>query len=164
MADPTQIYQIPHGQWAGSSGSSYEADAGWLALLPIDGSLLYGQLIDPGNGSQTVTNQWLWTYDDSLLVNRASAQDGPALAYSVESLATPNAAHAAASTGTLTTGVLNVNGSADPYLLLDPSTTISGQAPAGGINQLAAIIADASATILPLAADLLYSPLYLLPR
>ena len=162
MADPTQVYAEPWAQWAGSSSTTYEADVNWLALVPIDGSLLYGQLINPSNSGQTVTNQWLWVYADGLLVNRASAQDGPALAYSAEGLATPNVAHAAGGTGTSTSGVINVNGSADPYLTLDPALTLPGQS--GGINQIVALLTDSAGTVLPIAGDLLYSPLYLWPR
>lgn len=93
-----------------------------------------------------------------LLVNRAGASDGPSWAYSIESGPAPNPGAGAGGPGTQATGGVNVNSGADPYLTLDP-----GQA---GVNQVVAIIADASssASVLPCFAGVSHSPLYLEPR
>ena len=66
--------------------------------------------------------------------------------------------------GTQATGAVNVNSGADPYLLLDPTQAGGSNQP--GVNQVVAIVSDASATasVLPCFAEVSYSPLYLEPR
>ena len=99
-----------------------------------------------------------------LLVNRAGASDGPSWAYSIESGPAPNPAAGAGGPGTQATGAVNVNSGADPYLLLDPQQ--AGGGGQQGVNQVVAIIADASssASVLPCFAEVSYAPLYLEPR
>jgi hypothetical protein len=63
--------------------------------------------------------------------------------------------------------VVNVNSGADLYLLLDPGQSgLGGAASQPGVNQIVAIVADASssASVLPCFAEVSYSPLYLEPR
>jgi len=157
-ADPTQNYLTPRTQWIDTTAGGSTAQINWQMLLPIDGSLLLGTLNNPNNALFAVTNQWLWGYFDGL---GASLGLPTAWTYSVEVGPTPNAAHSSGGPGSQTTGVININSGADPYLTLDPTLQING---AGGVNQFAAYIADGSATELPFYAELQYSPLYLYPR
>jgi hypothetical protein len=134
-------------------------------LLPVDGSLVLGVVNNPGNGPAAVSGQWLWVYLDGLLSNRAGAGDGPAWSYSLEALPLANPGHGGGGPGTQSTGSINVNSAADGALLLDPSLTLSGPGAAfGGINQMAAVVYDQNAAVLPLYAEVQYSPLYLYPR
>jgi hypothetical protein len=87
--------------------------------------------------------------------------DGPAWTYSLEAAALPDPAGGAGGPGTQSTGFINVNSGADPYLSVDPTIGVSGWP---GSNQLAAYISDASGTVLPFVGEVAYSPLYLWPR
>lgn len=163
LADPTQAYLTPHMQWVDNTPGGSQMRAGWAALLPIDGSLLTGVLNNPSNAPFAVTGQWVWAYFDGLLVNRASAADGPAWAYSLEAVPLANPAHAGGGPGTQSSGSLNINSGADPYLALDPQIAVTQTAQAG-VNVLVGYLADANAAVLPLHAQIAYSPLYLWPR
>jgi hypothetical protein len=126
-----------------------------------------GLLNNPSNAPFVVTNQWLWVYQDGLLVNRAAVGDTAATTYSLESSALPNPAHAGGGPGTSSTGVINVNSGADPQLTLDPTLSIASTATAAGgvgVNQLAGYVADGAGAVLPLAVEIVYDPLYLYPR
>lgn len=92
----------------------------WQCLLPVDGSLLLGVTNNPSNASGAVTASWLWHYIDGLLTTRGGPGDGPASTYSVETAAQPSVAHSGGGPGTQSTGAINVNLGADPYLTLDP--------------------------------------------
>jgi hypothetical protein len=81
--------------------------------------------------------------------------------YSLEATALPSPAHAGGGPGTQATGAININSGADPYLSLDPAQQLAGN---GGVNQLAGYIADGAGAVLPLHAEIQYSPLYLWPR
>jgi hypothetical protein len=167
LSDPTKLYLIPRAQWTDGSGGSAAGYTNWQALLPVDGSLLVATINNPGNSGIGVTNQWVYAYADGLLLNRAGASDGPSWAYSLESKPQPNPAGAAGGAGTQTSGAVNVNSGADPYLLLDPQQSgLGGASTQPGVNQIVAIIADASTTasVLPCFAEVSYAPLYLEPR
>ena len=157
-ADPTQNYLTPRTQWLDTTSGGSTAQCNWQMLLPVDGSLLLGTLNNPNNALFALTNQWLWGYFDGL---GASLGLPTSWTYSVEAAPLPNAAHSSGGPGSQTTGVININSGADPYLTLDPTLQING---AGGVNQFAAYIADGTATELPFYAELQYSPLYLYPR
>jgi hypothetical protein len=160
MADGTQTYATPRAQWIGTTGPGAEGDAGWVCLLPVDGSLVTGVVNNPSNNTvAAVTSSYVWVYVDGLLVNQASSAAGPSSTYSVEGTALSNVGHAGGGVGTLNTGSLNVNGGADPYLTLDP--TLAGSA---GVNQLVGYVADQGGAVQALYAEVLYSPLYLQPR
>lgn len=161
LTDPTQSYLTPRPQWQDLTGGGSLCQVNWGALLPIDGSLLVGVLNNPSNGPVALSTTFLWLYLDGLAVNRGGAADGPAWTWSQEPVALPNPGHAGGGPGTQTTGVVNINSGADPYLTLDPTLQING---GGGVNQLLGYIADANAAVLPLAAELQYTPLYLYPR
>jgi hypothetical protein len=63
------------------------------------------------------------------------------------------------------TGVINVNSGADPYLLLDPTLQPARQSgQSTGVNQFGAYVSDQAGAVLPFFAELAYSPLYLYPR
>jgi hypothetical protein len=161
--DPTQLYSVIATQWVGTTGGGAEGDASWQCLLPVDGSLVYGQIINPSNtAAGTLSSKYVWGYLDGLLVNRASVADGPAWGYSLEATAIPNPGHGGGGAGTQATGVMSINTSADPYLQLDPGLTLSGQS--GGINQMVAVMTDDAGAVLPIYAEVTYSPLYLWPR
>lgn len=157
QSDPTQSYVTPRQQWIDNTGGGSSCGLNWEALVPVDGSLVVGILNNPGNSPTTFAGKWLMAYFDGLLVNRASATDGPAWLLSSETSAIPNPAHAGGGPGTQTTGTLNVNSGADPYLTLDPTL-------AGGANQLVAVMTDGAGDVLPFVGELVYSPLYVQPR
>ncbi|HKV83953.1 MAG TPA: hypothetical protein VJN88_05315 [Ktedonobacterales bacterium] len=155
--DPTLSFVTPRQQWIDTTGGGSTCGLNWEALVPVDGSLLVGVLNNPSNNPYAPATNWLWSYFDGLLVNRASASDGPAWQLSVENVATPNPAHAGGGPGTQTTGTLNINSGADPYLTLDPTL-------AGASNILVATVTDGSGDVLAFAGEIQYSPLYLQPR
>lgn len=161
LTDPAQNYLSPNAQWVDNTAGGSLCRASWSALLPMDGSLLVGALNNPSNAPYAVTAQWLWAYFDGLLANRGGANDGPAWGYSVEPAPMPNPARAGGGPGTQTTGSINLNCGADPLLTLDPH---AGGPAGAGLNTLVAYIADGSAAVLPLHAEIVYSPLYLWPR
>ncbi|HEX6819433.1 MAG TPA: hypothetical protein VF120_13735, partial [Ktedonobacterales bacterium] len=157
QTDPTQRYVTPRQQWVDNTGGGSSCSLNWEALIPVDGSLLVGVLNNAGNAPTTFASKWLMAYFDGLLVNRASAQDGPAWLLSTEAAAIPNPAHAGGGPGTQTTGTINVNSGADPYLTVDPTL-------AGGVNILVASVTDGAGDVLPIVGELVYAPLYLAPR
>lgn len=160
LTDPAQSYVSPRPQWGDTTGGGSNGQTNWELLLPTDGSLLVGLLNNPSNGTLTVTNSWLWMYLDGL--GRALGIPTSS-GYSVESSAAANPARAAGGPGTPSTGVVNINNGADSYLILDP--TLGAQSGAGlGINQLAGYVADGNGAVLPLHAEIQYTPLYLYPR
>ncbi|HEX8996042.1 MAG TPA: hypothetical protein VF812_08425, partial [Ktedonobacterales bacterium] len=81
-----------------------------------------------------------------------------------------NPGHAGGGPGTTSSGPINVNSGADPYLTLDPTVgcaAVSGATTAAGgsgVNQLVAVVADGAGVVLAFAAEIQYSPLYLYPR
>jgi hypothetical protein len=106
-----------------------------------------------------------------LLLNRAGVGDTAATTYSLETTPQANPAHGGGGPGTQGTGVINVNSGADPALTLDPTLGVAaisnavGTAAGGvGVNQLAGYVADGVGAVLPLHAEVSYSPLYLYPR
>jgi hypothetical protein len=103
-----------------------------------------------------------------LLTTRGGPGDSPAATYSVESEALQVAAHSAGGPGTQSTGAPNINLGADPYLTLDPqqaAVSATGTfAGVLGVNQLAGFMTDTAGDVLPLACDLIYTPLYHYPR
>jgi len=125
--------------------------------LPVDGSLLLATLNNPANGPGALTNAWLWVYADGLAVNSGVASAGASWSYSVEAVPLADPAHSGGGPGTQTTGAINVNPGADPYLTLDP---LAGD----GACQIVAFCADSLGTVLPVACEITYEPLYLYPR
>jgi hypothetical protein len=162
LTDPSQLYLIPRSQWQDSSGSPQNGFANWQALLPIDGSLLVATVNNPSNSAGAITNSWLWTYADGLLLNRSAASDGPAWTYSVETKPQPNPAVGAGGSGTSGSGAINVNSGADPCLTIDPSQI--GANNSVGVNQLVAIVSDQAGGVYSCFGEVSYSPLYLEPR
>jgi hypothetical protein len=130
LTDPTQNYVVPRPLSVDNTGGGSTLNINWQLLLPIDGSQLVGVVNNAANAPYTVTQQWLWLYVDGLLVNRAAVGDGQAWTYSVENGPLANPAHGVGSAGTQTTGTINANYGADPYLTLDPSI-------GAGVTQLA---------------------------
>jgi hypothetical protein len=158
LADPTQTYITPHMQWSDSTPGGSVCQMSWQALLPVDGALLAGLANNPSNAPAAVSARWLWAYADGL----ASATGQPAAwTYSLETAPIPAPAHAGGGPGTQTTGSVNLNPGADPTLTLDPNLRLAG---GPGANQLLAYLADNSAAVLPVFAEIAYSPLYLYPR
>jgi hypothetical protein len=167
LTDPSQTYEVPRGEWYGTTAGGAEGDASWLCLLPVDGSLLVGVINNPSNNPvAAITTSWLWAYLDGLLTNQAGSGPAypgtPGWTYSIEGIAVPAPGHGGGGVGSQTTGPVNINAAADPYLVLDPTLTLSGQS--GGINQLVAYVADNAGAVLPVYAELMYSPLYLYAR
>jgi hypothetical protein len=173
LQDPTQTYIIPRAEIVGSSGTGYEADTNWQALLPIDGALIAGSMTNPSNSGQTITTNWVYLYTDGL-----QAQTGPAFGqpgqpiptaattYSIETAPIPAPGHAGGGPGTTVSGFFNVTGAADPYLTLDPTLDLAAgadNAAASGVNQFLVRIADFNGTPVQVATQFIYSPLYLWP-
>jgi hypothetical protein len=158
LTDLSQTYLTPRSQLGDASGSPQAAQMNFGALLPVDGSLLVAVVNNPSNAPFAVTNQWLWTYFDGL----AMAWGGdPGWTYSLESQASPNAGHGGAGPGSQTSGNINVNSGADPCLTLDPSLMNSSGV---SVQQLVASVSDQAGTVLPVACEVSYTPLYLWPR
>jgi hypothetical protein len=164
-----QGYLTPRAQWEDTSASGAAFRANWQALLPVDGSLLLGVANNPANGPFAVTARWLWLYADGLLTTRGGPFSGPAATLSIEPAALANPALGGGGPGTQSSGAISVNSGADPYLTLDPTIICApgadGLATGGpGVNQLTALMAGNTGAVLPLACDLVYTPLYLYPR
>ena len=164
LSDPTQNILTPHIEWNDPTPGGSVCQTNWQLLLPVDGSLLVGQFDNPANGALGLTNSWLWAYFDGLAVNRAGVGDAPAWQYSVEAGPLPNPARAAGGPGTQTTGAISINSGADPYLTLDPTLASNNTTGGMGVNQFAGYLADGNGAVLPLYAELQYTPLYLYPR
>lgn len=162
MTDPSKLYLTPRAQWQDTTGGSATGNTDWQALVPIDGCLLMATLNNPSNSSGAVTNSWLWTYVDGLLVNRGGSSDVASWALSTETGPTPNPSYAASGPGTSGSGSVNVNTAGDPFLTLDP--TQKGANSSVGVNQLVALVADQAGSVYPLFGEVRYSPLYLYPR
>jgi hypothetical protein len=77
-------------------------------------------------------------------------------------------AHSGGGPGTQNSGSINVNLGADPFLSLDPQQAAVNNAGtyAGilGINQLSGFVTDSAGDCLPMACDVIYTPLYHYPR
>jgi hypothetical protein len=162
LTDPSQLYLVPRAQWQDTSGSPQNGYTNWQALLPIDGSLIVASVNNPSNSAGAVTNSWLWSYSDGLLLNRSGAQDGASWTYSVETKAQPNPAVGAGGSGTSSSGAVNVNSGADPCLTVDPAQI--GANGSVGVNQLVAIVSDQAGGVYSCFGEVSYSPLYLEPR
>jgi hypothetical protein len=160
LQDLTQNYVTPRPQVEGLTGGGSTCTMNWELLLPVDGSRLAGIANNPSNNPYAVSNKWLWLYADAGLVNRAAVMDGPAWAWSLKGAALPNASHAAGEYGTQSSGQINVNYGADPYLTLDPTLPLTGT----NANQFVGVVANQSGVVLPLCCDVVYTPLYLEPR
>jgi hypothetical protein len=161
LADATQLFAIAKSQWVGTVGGGAEGDASWACLLPVDGSLLLGQVNYPSNSAVATMTGYVWVYADGLLVSQGVASSGSSTVYSLEAASLPNVAHAGGGVGTPTTGAVNVNSGADGYLTLDPTL---GTWNGAGVNQAVGVMADEQARVLPLVCEVSYSPLYLEPR
>ncbi len=158
LTDPAQTYLTPRTQWVDTTGGGSVCEMNWQLLLPIDGSLVMGILNNPSNAFGGITTTWLWTYLDGLGVSLGlPASQG----FSLETQSTAVPAKSAGGPGTQTTGIINLNSGADPYLILDPTLENNGGL---GVNQLAGYLADGAGAVLPLHAVVQYSPLYLYPR
>ncbi|HET9111491.1 MAG TPA: hypothetical protein VFN78_11750, partial [Ktedonobacterales bacterium] len=167
LTDLTATSLTPRSQWGDTTAGGSTCRSDWQLLLPVDGSLLVGVINNPSNAPFNVTSSWLWVYHDGLLLNRSAVGDTAATTYSVESLPTANPANGGGGPGTSSTGVINVNNGADPALTLDPSVAVaatSSAAGGNGVNQMAGYVADNAGAVLPLHAEIQYSPLYLYPR
>jgi hypothetical protein len=161
LMDTTQNALTLTSQYVDSSGSQAAGEWNWAALVPLDGGLLLGQLINPSNGTVTVTNQWLWGYFDGL-----GPQTGQPIAwsYSVETAPTPAPAHSSGGQGFTTSGAISINNASDPYLSLDPTASGGASGVSAGVNEFTAYLTDGVGDVLPLYTEFQYVPLYLFPR
>lgn len=156
LTDLSQLASLLDAQFSDPTSSTTTFSADYLMLLPIDGAYLAATINNPSNAS--VQNAvWLWVYNDGTQTQQALT---PAWRYSLESSGIPAPAHGVGITGTQSTGYLNINPAAQPSLSLDPRPNLNG---VSGVAQLVAQWNDQNAAILPLAAEFVYSPLYLWP-
>ena len=153
LTDPAQTYLTPRCQWGDLTSGGSLCRHGWQMLLPVDGSLLAGTAQNAANAPYGVTNRWFWCYSDGL-------GERAAWSFSVEAAPLPAPAHASGGPGTQGTGAISVNPAADARLILDPGQQINGVS----INQCAAYMTDGAGGVLPLHAEITYTPLYLYPR
>lgn len=156
LSDATKSSSYISTTSGGSGGSQLTVNT--VALLPVDSELFLGRLQVNSNYSTAITNQWVYLYWDG--------QAG-ATTYSVESTPVPNAAHSVAnflggaSVFTPATVALVVNPTGSTVPQVDPTVNTSL---AAGVNQYLAHISDDLGAVLPIAVDIIYSPLYLFPR
>lgn len=134
------------------------------ALVPVDGSLLTGTW---NLGSSIAQNEYGWLYVDGLPQGADTPawrwnQGANALTAPTYSSAIPNPATALGGSATASIGQASVNPGCDPVMLLDPTTTVGGNA----VNQMVVWWNDANATqnTLAIYGQIDYTPLYLWPR
>lgn len=158
LTDLAQTYLTPRVQPGDASGAPQAMNVNWAALLPVDGSLLVAVINNPANAPFAVTNQWLWAYFDGL----AMAWGGdPGWTYSLEAGAASNPAHGGAGPGSQSSGNININSGADPCLTVDPGLLNSS---GSSVQQIVASVSDQAGSVLGIACEVSYSPLYLWPR
>lgn len=159
LSDPTQISSyITSTSGATVSGSS-QLTVNTMALLPVDGEVFLAYIQNLASISNAISTEWIWLYWDGLT---------PTTTYSAETVALANPAHGIANpqgTAQLSTPSGNieliVTANADTMPQVDPTTDTSL---ATGVNQYLAHMLDDVSTVLPIAVDIVYSPLYLYPR
>lgn len=157
LSDLTQIA----GDTATTSGTvgghgTAQLTSNWIALMPDDAETLNALITNAAQAPGPITNEWLYLYADGTT---------GATTYSLEVGAIPNPAHGGGSGGVgIDTPAVQQIGSDVMYL--DPTITTPGGAAAGspganGVNQICLIAVDSAANSLPVAVDIVYSPLYL---
>jgi hypothetical protein len=144
-----------------STGGGSKITANHWALMPVDGSILTGTVVNPTvSATGTLTSQWLWIYSDPLLLT--AGQNTPvAWRRSNTAQALTTNVNAGGGPATLANSYLGVNPTADSYLTLDPNLNTAN---ATGVNQIVAAIADNTAAVMALGAEILYAPQFLYPE
>ncbi len=157
MGDPSQVYATIAAQ---SSTAVNEMDDDWGMLLPVDGEVLSAVL--QNNASGPTLAGWIWVYVDGLsLLSTAQAAAG----WSLETTRLPNPAHAGGGPGTVGGATPALSSVGDAVPRVDPAlSTVNGSQVSQGVNQWAVVVTDNVATVLPVAAQITYAPLYLQPR
>jgi hypothetical protein len=157
ISDPTQVSAyVSTGSGATTGGSGLTVNT--VMLLPVDGELFQARIQNSANNSNAVTTQWVYLYWDGVT---------PTTTYSLEAAPLADAAHAIANPkGTVPIVFLNnvqlvVTSNADTVPQVDPTVDTSLQM---GVNQYLLHVTDDAATVMPVACDIVYSPLYLYPR
>jgi hypothetical protein len=164
------LLAFPSATWwdATSGGSTFTGN--WGALLPVDGGVLAGTVINPTGGgvNQVVSNSWLWGASDPLLVPPGGPCAWRYMEYRDTSgdpaLALPPWAFATGGAGAMSDIRMSINPAADPYLILDPSLSTTTTQVNAGVNQGVGLVADQNGAIYSWALEVQYSPLYLYPR
>jgi len=151
--DLTQGYVTIGATW-GDNNPPQPSRLNWMFLLPIDGALLMGTLINPTLTGVTPTNSWLWIYVDGLGIDQGQAANS---GYSIETRVLANPGSSRGGPGALSGTYVSINNTVDPYLTLDPTVP-------GAINQLGALLRDNTGTVLPFHTEIQYAPLYLTLR
>lgn len=157
LADQTQQFIYLLYEYLGSSGTTYVSDVGVMIMLPVDAETYLAQVVNASNSTVTVSGasgQWLYVYLDGVT---------PASVYSIEASAIPNPTHSGGSVGSLSTGAISVNPTGDPYLRLDPTTTLPNSGGLG-VNEFALAYLESTNNFTGLAVDVAYTPQYLFPR
>ncbi len=92
-------------------------------------------------------------------------QAAPAAGWSLEATRLPNAAHAGGGPGTVDGATPALTSVGDAVPRVDPAlSTVNGAQASQGVNQWAVVVTDNVATVLPVAVQITYAPLYLQPR
>lgn len=152
LTDQTATYLRIFTGITGSSSTRYDFRSDFNALVPVDGDIYIASVINPGGANYAVTAQWLYLYAD-----RATSSSN----FSVESGPLPAPAHAGGTPGSTASVVLNVNPIGDVGVQVDPTLRIGG---GNSVNQFCLLAYDSTATTLPCAVDIVYSPQFLYPQ
>ena len=140
--------------WSDASASA--GTQNWLALLPVDGSILAATVLQ--YSGSTLLNQFMSINNDGVGVQvgyPAVWTTSGTLSF-ISGIAGPGNFIGEGGPGTSSAATVSVNSTADAYLTLDPALL-------GGVNQIAAVLTDNVATVLPLYATITYMPLYNYP-
>ncbi len=140
--DPTQIICVVNPYI--SSGSQF----GQGVLVPIDAGYIASTLTN--NTGSAVTNTWTFAWFDSLARSTMFSQE-------TTPVATPS--HAAGVTNISGGSIVGIQSVGNSQAFLDPTLAIN----TSGVNQWVVLITDQSADVVPIAVDILYSPLYTYP-
>ena len=124
-----------------------------MALVPVDGCSLLATINNPSNSGITLgTRASLTCLRDASGANLTYPTpwtlSGPTVYSSAYALAFQISS--AGGFGTSSSGRINVNPAADPYLTLDATQT--ADSPAVAVNELVALVTDANAAIYPATA------------
>jgi len=136
------------------------ADTAWGALVPVDGDLI--AVTFQNNASGPTLSGWIWMYADGLSMLGATQAT---VGWSLETTRLPNPTHAGGGPGVVSQATPYVLGVGDTLPRVDPGlTTSNGSQTNQGVNQWVVAATDNAATVLPIACQITYAPLYLEPR
>lgn len=142
---------------SGASSGGSQLTVNWLGLLPTDGELGVWQITNPTSLSSNLATTWVWLYWDGLAATTTYSMQGNPVANIQISVA-----NLIGNTGTsVGQTMLQVVPNGDTLPVLDPTPNVGSLT---GVNQYLGIFTDDAGDVIPMACDIVYSPLYLYPR